>query len=64
MRETEVIRLIAKGFSNKLIADALGMTDHTAKFHVNNIIIKMRASTRTDAAVQFVLNNVRELVTV
>lgn len=51
-RELEVLVLICQGLSNKLIGVALGISDHTAKFHVHNVILKLGAATRTDAAVQ------------
>jgi len=48
-RETEVLRLMADGASNKLIAQKLGISDHTAKFHVTSILSKLSAGTRTEA---------------
>lgn len=48
-RELEVIRLLAEGLPNKLIADQLGISDHTAKFHVNAILSKLGAHSRTEA---------------
>jgi len=53
-RELEVLQLLAQGLSNKLIADRLGMSEHTAKFHVNAIMGKLSAQTRTEAVVQAV----------
>jgi len=53
-REVQVLGFVAKGFSNKLIADELGISAHTAKFHVINILIKVDAACRTEAAVRFV----------
>ena len=50
-RETEVLGLIAEGLSNKLIADRLKISEHTAKFHVNAILTKLAAETRTEAVV-------------
>lgn len=51
-REGEVLALLAEGLSNKLIADRLKISDHTAKFHVNSILNKLGADTRTEAVVQ------------
>jgi len=51
-REREVLALVAAGLSNKLIADRLGISDHTAKFHVNGVMMKLGASTRTEAVVE------------
>jgi NarL family two-component system response regulator YdfI len=48
-REIEVLRLLADGASNKIIAHRLGISDHTVKFHVTSILSKMNASTRTEA---------------
>jgi len=51
-RETEVLGLMAEGLSNKLIAARLGISDHTAKFHVNAVLDKLGAETRTEAVVR------------
>jgi len=48
-REIEVLRLLAGGTSNKVIAHKLGISDHTVKFHVTSILSKMNAGTRTEA---------------
>lgn len=48
-REREVIALLAEGASNKLIARRLGISAHTAKFHVAAILQKLGAINRTDA---------------
>jgi DNA-binding NarL/FixJ family response regulator len=48
-REHEVLELVADGLSNKLIADRLGISEHTAKFHLRSILEKLGADTRTDA---------------
>jgi DNA-binding NarL/FixJ family response regulator len=47
-REREVLDLIADGLSNKLIADRLGISEHTAKFHVRSLMDKLGADTRAD----------------
>jgi two-component system nitrate/nitrite response regulator NarL len=51
-RESQVVQLLSEGLSNKLIADRLGISDHTAKFHVNGVMVKLGASTRTEAVVE------------
>lgn len=51
-RELQVAQLLSQGLSNKLIADRLGISDHTAKFHVNGVMTKLNASTRTEAVVE------------
>lgn len=48
-RETEVLNELAKGQANKLIADALQISEYTVKDHVKNIIAKLRVSDRTEA---------------
>jgi DNA-binding NarL/FixJ family response regulator len=48
-RELEVLQMLAAGSGNKDIAAALGISPHTAKFHVAQIIAKLDASTRTEA---------------
>jgi len=51
-REMEVLQLLAQGLTNKTIAERLGISDHTAKFHVNAILGKLGAQSRTEAIVQ------------
>ena len=51
-RETQVLEMLAEGLSNKEIAARLGISDHTAKFHVNSILSKLHASTRTEAVMR------------
>jgi DNA-binding NarL/FixJ family response regulator len=48
-REIEVLRLVAGGNANKLIADQLSITEETVKFHVKNILSKLGANDRTQA---------------
>jgi DNA-binding NarL/FixJ family response regulator len=48
-REVEVLRLIAGGNSNKLIADRLSISEDTVKGHVKGILSKLGASDRTHA---------------
>ena len=48
-REREVLALLAEGASNKEIARRLGISVHTAKFHVGSVIDKLDATGRTDA---------------
>jgi LuxR family transcriptional regulator, maltose regulon positive regulatory protein len=49
-REREVLALMAEGQSNKLIARALGLSPHTVKRHVANILTKLVLDSRTQAA--------------
>jgi DNA-binding CsgD family transcriptional regulator len=48
-REQEVLALLAEGASNKMIARRLGISVHTAKFHVGQVLDKLDATGRTDA---------------
>ncbi|WP_024511022.1 helix-turn-helix transcriptional regulator [Bradyrhizobium sp. ARR65] len=48
-RELDVLALLAEGASNKAIARQLGISVHTAKFHVGSILDKLDATGRTDA---------------
>jgi DNA-binding CsgD family transcriptional regulator len=48
-RELEVLALLAEGASNKLIARRLGISAHTAKYHVASLLEKLDAVSRTDA---------------
>lgn len=48
-RELDVLAKLAEGLPNKAIADALGISDQTVKFHVAAIIGKLGAANRTDA---------------
>jgi DNA-binding NarL/FixJ family response regulator len=54
VRELEVLQLLAEGASNKVIARRLGISFHTAKFHVASIAAKLDATGRTDAVAQAV----------
>jgi len=48
-RELDVLALLAEGASNKTIAKQLGISVHTAKFHVSSLLDKLDATGRTDA---------------
>jgi DNA-binding NarL/FixJ family response regulator len=49
VRELEVLELMAKGFRNKEIAEAIGRTEATVKVHVLHVLNKLNASDRTEA---------------
>lgn len=51
-REHEVLQLIAQGLPNKVIAQRLAISEHTVKFHVNAVMTKLGAQSRTDAVVR------------
>ncbi|WUU93882.1 response regulator transcription factor [Spirillospora sp. NBC_01491] len=50
VREREVLKLVAEGGNNKQIAAALFISPKTASVHVSNILAKLGASSRTQAA--------------
>ena len=51
-REMEVLGLLAQGLANKQIAAALGITEHTVKFHVSSIYTKLNVNNRAEAVRQ------------
>jgi len=48
-REIEVLGMIAEGLGNKIIAARLGISEHTVKFHIASIFVKLNARSRTEA---------------
>src|SRR5580704_3196539 len=60
-REIDVLRLIAGGNANKLIADRLSITEDTVKGHVKNILSKLGASDRTHAVTVALKRGIIEL---
>lgn len=51
-RELDVLRLLAEGLPNKTIAQRLGISEHTVKFHINAIFGKLGVASRTEAVVR------------
>ncbi|HYX92867.1 MAG TPA: response regulator transcription factor, partial [Myxococcaceae bacterium] len=51
-REREVLALLVEGLSNRAIGERLGISEHTAKFHVTAVMQKLGAQTRTEAVVK------------
>lgn len=49
-RENEILRLVARGKQNKLIAADLAVSEHTVKLHMHNIMQKLGVTNRTEAA--------------
>ncbi len=60
-RETEVLRLLAEGDSNREIAERLDISEHTIKFHIRSILGKLGASTRTEAVTRGIRSGLIEL---
>ena len=50
-REEEILALIARGFSNKLIGDELGLSEKTVKHYVTGLLQKLHVHNRTEAAI-------------
>lgn len=48
-REREVLQFLAQGLANKQVGHALGISEHTVKFHVSGIYTKLGATNRTEA---------------
>jgi DNA-binding NarL/FixJ family response regulator len=51
-RETEVLQYLAQGLANKVIARRMNIAESTVKFHINAILGKLGAQSRTDAVVR------------
>ena len=51
-READVLQLLAQGLTNKAIAHDLGISPNTVKFHINAILTKLDAQSRTEAVVR------------
>jgi DNA-binding NarL/FixJ family response regulator len=51
-REMETLEMLSEGLSNKQIAARLNISEHTAKFHVNSVLGKLDAATRTEAVMR------------
>ena len=60
-RELDVLRLIARGLPNKLIAQELVVSEKTVKTHVSNILAKLHLTDRTQAALYAVREGLAEL---
>ena len=51
-RESQALRLLADGLTNKAIADRMGISENTVKFHVNGVLGKLNAQSRAEAVAQ------------
>lgn len=52
-REREILELLADGFPNKEIADRLGLSDGTVRWHLRHVYHKLHVRSRTEAALKF-----------
>jgi DNA-binding NarL/FixJ family response regulator len=50
-REHDVLRLLAKGSSNRVVAESLGISENTARIHVTHILQKLGVEDRTQAVI-------------
>ncbi|KFD09279.1 nitrate/nitrite response regulator protein [Rahnella aquatilis CIP 78.65 = ATCC 33071] len=57
-RERDIIKLIAEGLPNKMIARRLNITESTVKVHVKHLLKKMKLKSRVEAAVWVLQSNV------
>ena len=53
-RETDVITLIAEGYSDKEIANILHLSSRTIQTHINSIVLKFNARNRTNAVALYI----------
>ena len=59
-REKEIVCRIAMGNQNKIIAAALGLSEHTVKIHIHNIITKLGLHNRTEVVALYFEQKSRE----
>jgi DNA-binding NarL/FixJ family response regulator len=52
-REREILELLAEGFPNKQIANRMGVTDGTVRWHLRHVYHKLHVRSRTEAALKF-----------
>jgi DNA-binding NarL/FixJ family response regulator len=57
VRESEVLAQLALGLTNAQIADAMGVSENTVKFHLQNIFQKLGVTNRTEAAAFYLKRN-------
>ncbi|HEV3477664.1 MAG TPA: response regulator transcription factor, partial [Rubrobacteraceae bacterium] len=51
-REREVLELLGRGLSNRLIARELHISEHTVKFHISSLYAKLEVNNRAEAVSQ------------
>ena len=60
-REMQVLTCVAEGKQNKIIANRLGLSEHTVKLHIHHVISKLGVNNRTEAAVWFLEQSKMEM---
>jgi len=55
-REKEVLQMASQGYANKQIAELMGISEHTIKFHLSSLYAKLRVTNRTEALRTGVIN--------
>ncbi len=60
LREREILAWIARGHSNRIIAEALQISEHTVRVHVTQILRKLKLSNRVQALLYYLRNHPRE----
>ncbi len=55
-RETEVIKRLPEGYTNKEIANDLGIAEHTVETHMDRIFRKLSVRSRTEAACKYIID--------
>jgi len=60
-RESEVLQLVAKGYTNARIAQKLGISKRTVRFHLGNIFARLGVSNRTEAVVEAIRRGLVEM---
>jgi DNA-binding NarL/FixJ family response regulator len=60
-RENQVLQLLARGLPNKQIAEQLGISEHTVKFHISSIYAKLQVTNRTEAVRSGILHGLISL---
>ncbi|HLP76856.1 MAG TPA: response regulator transcription factor [Candidatus Paceibacterota bacterium] len=61
-RESEILALVAKGLSNKEVANTLGISIGTVRIHLNHIYEKLHVRCRTEAAAKYLLSKPHSLI--
>ena len=59
-REIEILRLLAAGLSNKQISENLTLSENTIKYHLKNILRKLKVQTRTEAVMKALQTKILE----